>query len=342
MIIRKSAYIYLLAMLVIGIGNPVRAQEQKPVGQATMTFLEIDVGARAVGMGGSFNCVDDDASALFWNPAGISRLRGMRLSLNHTKWLADMDQYAVAATIGNAGLGTFGFSVMLMDNGDFHRTRPVPADLTTNPEGYILEGTYNVNQYVAGIAYSRQITDRFAFGAQLKYVYQDLGTADVMVQRSIEETDIIEDKKNEAGALAFDFGTIFYPGLKDLRIAMSFRHFSHRVKYAYESYDLPLTFTLGIAGDLLSMLGYEGSNHVLIAALDAVHPRDYTERIHLGLEYKYANTLFLRGGYKFNYDEEGFTMGVGMKVKRIGFDFAYTPFADVFGPVQRLSICFAF
>jgi len=45
--------------------------------------------------------------------------------------------------------------------------------------------------------------------------------------------------------------------------------------------------------------------------VDDVRPRDYTERIHLGAEYKFLDTFALRGGYKFNYDAGALSLGFG-------------------------------
>ena len=41
------------------------------VGTTAAQFLKIGVGARAIGMGGAFVAVADDATAIYWNPAGI-------------------------------------------------------------------------------------------------------------------------------------------------------------------------------------------------------------------------------------------------------------------------------
>ena len=38
--------------------------------------LGMGIGARAVGLGGAFVAIADDASAVFWNPAGLTGIRG--------------------------------------------------------------------------------------------------------------------------------------------------------------------------------------------------------------------------------------------------------------------------
>ncbi|MCC6442883.1 MAG: hypothetical protein IT210_05425 [Armatimonadetes bacterium] len=42
-----------------------------------------DVGVRALGMGGAFVSVADDASAVYWNPAGLVQLKGQELSYTY-------------------------------------------------------------------------------------------------------------------------------------------------------------------------------------------------------------------------------------------------------------------
>jgi hypothetical protein len=41
------------------------------VGISTAQFLKIGVGRRASAMGDAFVAISDDASALYWNPAGL-------------------------------------------------------------------------------------------------------------------------------------------------------------------------------------------------------------------------------------------------------------------------------
>lgn len=44
--------------------------------------LGMGVGARAMAMSGAFSSVADDASAIFWNPAGLSRLKENQLLIS--------------------------------------------------------------------------------------------------------------------------------------------------------------------------------------------------------------------------------------------------------------------
>jgi hypothetical protein len=47
-------------------------------------FLNIPVGAKAYGMGGAFGPVADDASAIFWNPAGLAQIARPQVMVTHT------------------------------------------------------------------------------------------------------------------------------------------------------------------------------------------------------------------------------------------------------------------
>ncbi len=61
---------------------------------ASGNFIEMETGARAMGMGGAFVAVADDVTALHWNPAGLAsldrvQLFGMRTSVYSVEGLAE-------------------------------------------------------------------------------------------------------------------------------------------------------------------------------------------------------------------------------------------------------------
>ena len=181
---------------------------------------------------------------------------------------------------------------------------------------------------------------QFYVGGNVRYAHQDLGA----VQIIDAFTGNVVDTDNSINSIVFDFGTMYYPGFKDLRFGASVRNFSNQNDYFDQRFELPLTLDFGIAMNVLTLFdsapGPENSH--LMLAVDWVHPRDFSERLHVGLEYGFLDTVFLRGGYKFNYDEESFTGGLGVRLESSGYgiraDYAYGAFGDFFGSVNRLTL----
>jgi len=304
----------------------------KKTGQTGLQFLKVDMSARAAAMGGAFGMIGNDASALFYNPAGIahSQLDG-DVFVTRTEWIADIS-YIAGGLVQNLGnLGKVGFSFVTCDYGDIIGTR-----VTSTEKGYVDTGNLDVGAFAIGMAYARQWTDKFTIGGQIKYASQRLG-ANLLADGGIAE--------NKVSGTAYDFGTIFYPGFKSFRMGMNIRNFSEQLKYQETSFQLPLTFVISFAMDVLDFMGEEHENNLLIA-VDAIHPRDYTERIHLGSEYWFMNNMVaLRAGYKFNYDLEGISLGFGFKKSISGLDvkldYSYSD-VDIFDAVNRISLGVSF
>lgn len=340
--------IYLLLVCVLltffGLSTLLMASPPTKYAQAAMPFLQIDVGSR-VGMGGTQLGIVGDAEAMFANPAAMAGVEKLDLFASTTNWIADIKHYAVGAAYNAGPLGIFGVNAVFMDYGDFKKTIPYnvekygfDADLLN--KGYFDLGTFTVSEYAVGISYARQITSQFYVGGNLKYASQDLGSVDIIDPVSGDLTS----RGNKINNLLFDLGTLYYPGWKDLRFGVSFRNFANQSNYFDQRMELPLTFDFGVAMDLLTLSQSDEaslSDHKLTLALDWLHPRDYDERQHVGLEYSFLETFFLRGGYKINYDEAGWTAGVGFKKDISGaglkVDFVYQDFG-IFDSVSRISV----
>ena len=64
----------------------------KKVAQSTMNFLQVNVSARAAGLGESFIAVGEGAESLFFNPAGIAEVSGkFDVQMYNTRWITDID-----------------------------------------------------------------------------------------------------------------------------------------------------------------------------------------------------------------------------------------------------------
>lgn len=297
----------------------------KKIGQTGLQFLKVDMHARAAGMGGASIMTMSGADALFYNPAGAAEMEtGLDFFASQVGWIADISYLATGVTKTMGNLGTVGVSLITANYGDILGTR-VDAG---SEDGYVETGNLGVNASAIGLSWARALTDKFRFGGTVKYASQQLG------ESLMPETN--KTKTNQAGGFAYDFGTMFYPGYKSLKLGMSFTNFSEQFKYEEEAFELPLTFKLGVAMNLFDIIGGP-SNSSLNFEVNAIHPRDYTERVHLGGEFLYGNMLALRGGYKTNYDQESFSMGFGVKMSGFRVDYSYSAMGD-FDGISRITV----
>lgn len=347
---KKGNYLLLFVTLFLLFGGAREASAQlTKYGQAGMPFLKIEVGARSAAMASTQVGVTGSAEAMFSNPAGMAFVEGLDVVSSVNDWIADINHYGAGLAYRVGNIGTFGASIVWMDYGEFRRTAPaLPGDSRDlRNQGYIDQGTFSVSEYAVGISYARQIAGQFYVGGQLKYARQDLGSVEIFDQFTGENSTI----GNNVSNVVFDFGTLYYTGFRDLRFGMSIRNFSNQSDYFDQRFELPLSLDFGIAMNVLSLWNAPGtaeqsqSNNVLTLAVDYFNPRDNAERLHTGLEYGFMDTFFLRGGYKFNYDEQGLTAGLGINAALgdLGLrgDYAYSAFGGFFGAVHRVTVGFS-
>jgi len=328
-------YRYMIALLLIAVltmSVQVQAGGLKKVAQSSMKWLSIPVGARASALGGAFTACPGDAGILFWNPAGMGFSQTSSLFLGQTRWIADIQVNAAAASLNLGQYGVIGASFAAVQWGDFYGTRRA-----NTPSGFEETGTFSPSNFSAGIGYALKVSDRFAFGVQLKYLHETLGSTWVGDMDNPGEYDA------EMNIVALDMGTLYYTGFKDFRFGMTLQNFSQEKKYRYETFPLPLTFKFGMAMNVLSLF-LEDEAHNFTVSIDAVHPRDYSERLHFGGEYSLNQIVFLRAGYKTNHDEEDLSLGVGLKVKvqnmNAMIDYSYINF-EHFDAVHAFSFNFS-
>ena len=331
---KKSALILTIVFL-ITLPLPAHSQVSK-IAQTGLQFLKVDVSPRAAAMGGAYMMIGADASAMFYNPAGIANIPSdgnLDLFVGRTEWIADIAYSSVAAAKNFGNIGVFGVSATFADYGDIHGTR-----VAATASGFEETGLLDVGAYAVGLTYARKLSDKFTVGGQVKLVNQNLGSNAVQIAGG-DPTN----RENDVTGVGYDFGTIFYPGFRSFRFGMSVRNLSAELEYEKEGFQLPLTFTIGVAIDLMDFIGTE--NQSLLLAIDAIHPRDFEERLNVGAEYLLMDMFALRAGYKFNYDEEGVTAGLGFQQQLSGvklkLDYAYADFG-VFDTVNRFSVGFSF
>lgn len=304
--------------------------ENKKLAQTGFQFLSVSADARGGGMGDALTTFHTGSASLFFNPAGLSRQQGfLDINFSSNNWIADIQHQALSLSFNprNGQYGVFGITFHNVDYGELQGTM-----VWDNEQGFIDTEVFKPAAMAMGAGYGRALSENFSVGGQVKKAYQYLGRS---VVPTSDTSQVVQ--KNIASALAFDFGTIYQTGWHGFTFGMSVRNFSEESQYAYDGFQLPLTFRIGGSIDILSFTPLIGGSHSLVMAVDALHPRSYPERINMGFEYSLRKLFKARFGYLYNYDERGFTFGCGAKIGPLMIDYAHTPFG-IFDSVSRLSI----
>lgn len=298
------------------------------VGTTAAQFLKIGVGARAVAMGGSFAAEANDLSALYWNPAGLSKIRGGALQLSTTQYLADITYSHAAVGFNLGSMGTLAASLLYLDSGDME------VRTISEPEG--TGEQFSKQDLALQISYARALTDRFSIGTTVKYIREKIW-------------------HSSATATAFDIGVLFTTPYEALRLGASMSNFGPKMQmsgrdiifsvdpaqnqegnvevvnteYLLDRFPLPLLFRVGLAWDAINT-----ADHRVLVTTDTATPNDNSQYVNSGMEYSFRDLLALRLGYRNRFEtdgEQGLTWGVGLNMRidrttRASFDYAYADF----------------
>ncbi len=295
-------------------------------GTSSGTFLQIGVGARAVGLGESFVAVANDPSAIYWNPAGLASMQRREIAESHVEWPADIHYDHVTLVLPSRRLG----GSIALQMGVLATKIEETTEL--NPFGTGRNFTYS--DVLIGASYARRWTDKLLVGAGAKYLREDLGS---QIGGPLTK------------AFLFDMGSIYYLGIGSIRIATSLTNFGSELKpegrfvspYSgeirqYDGFDPPLMFRYGVAFEPI-----ENASQRLTTSFEVDQPADNQQTIKAGAEWTYQHTFALRSGYNFRADELKFSAGAGFNTDfgtmHGSLDYAYTD-GGFLGSIQRLSL----
>jgi len=157
--IAKNVYLLLLLMgLLVG---PIALSFATTPG----AFYFIGSGARARALGNAFVAVADDASAVYWNPAGIDQLESPVLMAMDRITTLDTNYVNLAGVLPvNDTIGTVGFNVIFFSVDDI----PIFDDLA-NPGGELTD-----KEWALAFSYAYGIRG-ISFGVNFKALYQRIG-----------------------------------------------------------------------------------------------------------------------------------------------------------------------
>jgi long-subunit fatty acid transport protein len=299
---------------------PSLAFSQAKVGTTGVNFLELGVSARAMGMAEAFAAGVTDASAVYYNPAGLTYIYGREVMFTHIDMPADVNYefFGMAYPMQVLG-GVIGVGIYSLNTGDIPQTTysyPYSADVEGN------ENYFSATDLAISASYGRFLTDKFSLGFTVKYIQENL-------------SDL------SARGWSADVGTCYNSGYKDFKIGMVISNFGPDMKYIEKGFPLPINFKFGASIDLL-----QSEDHIVSFAAEGSHPADNLEKYNMGFEYRFHDRFSLRAGERFNYDSDGFTAGGGLMLSigediDLSVDYAYQDFGFL-EQVHRFSIGMVF
>ncbi len=316
-------------ILVILICLPVSLSAFEKTGTTSLQFLSVRPSARAAALSGAYTASVDNSDACFWNPAALTKISDQDASVSFIDYFLDVKMYAFSYGMTTTHYGSFGVFGLYSDIGEIEVT-------TAGARGFVADkSSYNPGltgevirpfQMVTGLSYGLELTKAFSFGLTAKYVEENLVYYKV---RSI----------------AFDGGIHFKTGYRSIEIAAAIKNFGSDVKFIENKFPIPQTlniavsaFVIGSAGNNLFMDSEENS---VLFEYDIAQLRDFDQQHVVGMEYSFKNMVQLRAGYKFNGDQETYSLGCGVKYQNLRFDYSYNPFGDYLPAVHRVSVGFA-
>ncbi len=246
-------------------------------------FLSWGAGARSLGMGRAFVAISDDASATYWNPAGLAQLDKKEVTALHALlWegtLYDFISYAHPLP----HLGTLGVNITRLGLGGFKET--------TWEEPYGTGKTFSDSQSAYGVSFGKQLLENLALGAQMRYLSHTLGD-------------------HTSGHFTVDTGLMFRSVsnfLEDLKIGLNLQNILS-FNTGDTSEKLPMRLRLGAAYKIMK-------NWTLASDIQV---SEYATRWHLGTEFWAFDYIAFRLGA----ESEEFNLGFGIRWRDYGFDYA--------------------
>lgn len=302
-------------------------------------FLQIPVGARALGMGGAFIAIANDGSSFYYNPAGVAISGSGILSFMYssqfggiTNPLASFFHLGFIQNFQGLGLAINWVRLSVDDiplRPDFTSVE-IPIDRENLVKNYTGGSFFSDVEDAFYLSFSKEFKFNINFGwsryklpislpvgINFKFINQKLGfekgtgfgfDAGFMFRFSLD--DFLQ--KENTGDISISLA------LKDIgrtRVAWSTRreHLIESTLMFGIAYSFPVNF---ISGKIT--VAYGSRNSYL------------TDRLY-GIEYSYRDLLFVR----FGKNSENLTIGAGLKIDFLIVDYAFL--AHELGAVHRIS-----
>ncbi|MFH1701777.1 MAG: PorV/PorQ family protein [Candidatus Zixiibacteriota bacterium] len=262
-------------------------------GLAAAGFLTIGVDARSTALGGALTSASEDATASYWNPAGLTKVNSIQLICSHQNWYQDISfEYAAAALPLNDEM-TLSVSFAYLSYGEISG-----YDISGIPTGDI-NSTYD---FAGGISLGYRIWDDLSFGLTARHIIISLGGI-------------------KATANSLDFG--FQLNTQIGSIGITAANIGTDLVFREKQNKLPALVRAGFS------IKPSGLNLILVSEVE--FPLYNLVKYKNGVEFSFSDDYFLRAGYGFSQDNTAgnmtgdYSLGGGLRVGTTHIDYSFSP-----------------
>ena len=322
-------------------------------------FLNIGAGARGLGMGGAQVASVQDATAGYWNPAGLTSVKNNpQLSLMHASYFSGIGQYEFGALAlpSKDGKKTFGITFMRFGVDDIPNTLYL-----VQPDGSINYNnitTFSSADNALLLSYAQKVRDfhgyNLSLGGTAKIVYRSVGTfanawgfgfdaGAQLTKGNVRLGATIKDVTTTFTAWSFSFTDqekeILYLTKNDIPTKSSEMTAPNVVLAG--GYNFKLNSKLDLLAEANLHLTFDGRANTVISSNGLnIDPN-------VGLELNYNNNLFMRAGisnFQRALSDGDLTnqkkvwiyqpsLGAGFRAGAFVIDYAFTSLANQSNPL---------
>ncbi len=273
-------------------------------GGAAGAWLGLGGGARAAAMGDAFVAVADDASALFYNPAGLDQVPGANAELTYRQPFAAFDDLAYANGVLAYNMSGRGFALGTFAAGvNYFKSWGMPETGGFGPTGR----TFSDYEMAMSLGWGKALGGNVVAGEEPSYYF---GLAAKIISTKIYTY--------ADGGFGVDGGLLLRP-LPPLRLGFGFANVVAPNIELIELRDAyPMTARVGAAYTLAPGV---------VATAEGRVRKDGDAGAAAGTEIRLGRTLTARAGYR--YPEAIPAAGLGVVVGKYSFDFCWRPGGDL-------------
>jgi flagellar motor protein MotB len=300
------------------------AEAAKGAGSTSANFLKIGMGARAAGMGDAFVGVADDATATYWNPAGLSLTRGVNIHTTHAEWMEGVNHEFLGFSHRLGRDGCVGASFTYLGTGTFRGTLETPSGDYGGP-GFDI----SASDFAGTAAYSQRL-GLWIPGPFFRKTLVGV-KATVVGQKALAQMGY---------GFSMDLGFMYEAVRKKMYVGLVATNVGTKV----EDHSQPTVFKLGFGYKPRRLLMKK--DRAAFSVQTDAH-MDTGIKPDLGAEYVAGfgrNEVAFRTGYRMGYElggMSGLTTGAGIGHQFSGtkadLNYAFAPYGDL-GMTHRVSL----